>query len=235
MSAVEALLLRLATAAVLAAAGLSVVPVAAADPCPDIGVAFARGTGELPGPGAIGQRFVDSLRAQAHPRTVGMYGVNYPASGNFAGGPEFTNNIADGIRDELHHVQGVLSVCPHTQMVLGGYSQGAAVTALATSGIVPSGVDPATVPAPLPADVADQVAAVALFGKPSGPALPKYGAPTLAVGPAFSEKALELCAPGDTVCSGVLGPGSEVAHTQYAANGMTEQAAAFVVSRLGFQ
>jgi cutinase len=39
------------------------VPSAAAQSCPDIEVAFARGTGELPGTGAVGQAFVDSVLA----------------------------------------------------------------------------------------------------------------------------------------------------------------------------
>ncbi|MCV7321867.1 cutinase family protein [Mycolicibacterium confluentis] len=211
---------------------LSVTPTASADPCPDIGVAFARGTAEQPGPGAAGQRFIDSLRAQAFPRTVGMYGVNYPASANFAAGPAFTMNVVDGVRDEANHVRGVVSVCPQTQMVLGGYSQGAAVTALVTSGIVPAGVSPEALPPPLPPDVADNVVAVVLFGKPAGPALPKYGVPALDVGPVYAGRAQELCAPGDTVCSGGFGPGSGTAHVQYAVNGMADQAAAFAVSRL---
>jgi len=101
---------------------------ASAEPCPDIAVAFARGTGEPPGVGFVGQAFVDALRAQAGGRTVGVHGVNYPASSNFADSLEFRSNVVDGIRDEADHVQGVLTVCPNSRMVLGGYSQGAAAT-----------------------------------------------------------------------------------------------------------
>src|SRR5262249_952704 len=37
------------------------VPFASAQPCPDVEVVFARGTGEPPGVGLVGQAFVDSL------------------------------------------------------------------------------------------------------------------------------------------------------------------------------
>jgi cutinase len=51
--------------------------------------------------------------------------------------------------------------------VLGGYSQGAAVMGFVTSAAIPDGVDAADVPKPMPADVANHVAAVTLFGAPS--------------------------------------------------------------------
>lgn len=207
-------------------------PAAAADPCPDIGVAFARGTGEWPGVGNVGQSFVDNLRSQAFPRTVGVYGVNYAASTNFTGGLDFELNVVDGVRDAANHVQGVVSVCPQTRMVLGGYSQGAIVTALATSGVVPDGVPADLAPVPIPPDIGDHVDAVVLFGKPSGPSVIKYGAPVIDVGPAYAGKSVLYCAAGDAICSGVPVDGPNPAHGEYAMNGMTAQAAAFVVSRL---
>lgn len=220
-------------AIVITLAGLwTGMPAATAEPCPDIGVAFARGTGEWPGVGNVGQSFVDNLGSQAFPRTVGVYGVNYPASSNFGSGLEFELNVADGIRDLANHVRGVLSVCPNTRMVLGGYSQGAAVAALTTSGVVPQGVPPAAAPVPIAPDLADHVDAVVLFGKPSGQAQIKYGVPAIDVGPLYAGKSLVLCAVGDTVCSGDGANGSSLAHGQYGMNGMAAQAAAFVVGRL---
>jgi hypothetical protein len=208
------------------------VPVAGSQSCPDIGVVFARGTAEPPGVGGVGQRFVDSLRAQVVPRTVGVHGVLYPASDNFAGGSAFTMNVAEGMRDEANHLRGVVSTCPNTLMVLGGYSQGAAVTALTTSGVLPAGVPADAAPPPIPGDVADNVAAVVLFGMPTGWSGVKYGAPNIEVGPAYAARALELCAPGDTVCSGAPPSGSSAAHQQYAFNGMADQAATFAVGQL---
>jgi cutinase len=224
---------RLVAATGLALAGLPImIPAAGAQPCPDIGVVFARGTAEPPGVGGVGQRFVDSLRAQAFPRTVGVHGVNYPASNNFVEGPAFQLNVVDGVRDEADHVRGVVSVCPNTRMVLGGYSQGAVVTALATSGVLPTGVAPEAAPLPLPTDIADHVDAVVLFGMPAGWSAVKYGAPVIDVGPTYNAKALQLCAPGDSVCSGAPASGTSAPHQQYAVNGMADQAAAFTVGRL---
>ena len=60
-----------ATAAV--SGGAAAAPTAAAQECPDVEVVFARGTSEAPGVGNVGQAFVDAVRAQAAPRTVGVY------------------------------------------------------------------------------------------------------------------------------------------------------------------
>lgn len=124
---------RLVAAAILAIAALPVIgATAGSQPCPDIGVVFARGTSEPPGVGGVGQRFVDALQTQAFPRTVGVHGVIYPASNNFTDGTVFKSNVIEGVRDEANHVRGVTLACPSTRMILGGYSQGAVVTALAT-------------------------------------------------------------------------------------------------------
>ena len=56
---------RLARAAAAAVFGVTAavmggaVPSASAQPCPDVDVVFARGTGEVPGVGGVGQAFVD--------------------------------------------------------------------------------------------------------------------------------------------------------------------------------
>ncbi|SPX88524.1 cutinase [Mycobacterium xenopi] len=89
-----------------------------------------------------------------------VYPVNYPASDQWDTG-------IDGIRDAGAHVQSTATNCPKTKMVLGGFSQGAAVMGFVTSPAVPDGVDPATVPKPLQPEVADHVAAVVLFGTPN--------------------------------------------------------------------
>ena len=59
------------------------MPVATAQPCPDIEVIFARGTGAPAGLGWLGDEFVESLRGKVGDRTVGAYAVNYPASFDF--------------------------------------------------------------------------------------------------------------------------------------------------------
>jgi cutinase len=126
------------------------VPSASAEGCPDVEAVFARGTTEAPGVGAIGQAFVDSLQSKVGPKSFRVYAVDYPAS------PDFPTAV-DGIRDAGDHVESMAATCPKTKMVLGGYSQGAAVMGFVTSAAIPDGVDAADVPKPMPADVANHV------------------------------------------------------------------------------
>lgn len=224
-----------AAAAVLAAGAALIgvnVPPAATQPCPDVEVVFARGTGELPGVGGVGQAFVDAVRAQAGGRTVGVYGVNYAASNNFDDRPAFAQSVVDGIRDEAGHVEAMAAACPETRLVLGGYSQGAALSGFVVSDDVPAGVPADRVPEPMPPDVADHVAAVVLFATPSGDFLLKYGAPAITIGPRYVDKTLQLCAPGDSICSGVPAPGPNLAHGLYAFNGSANEGAAYAVALL---
>ena len=211
------------------------VPSASAQPCPDVEVVFARGTAEPPGVGGIGQGFVDSLRSQVGARSVGVYAVNYLASSDFGSGVDFARTVVDGIRDAGAHVQSMAANCPNTRMVLGGYSQGAAVAGFVTSAAVPSEVPAAFlsyIPQPMAPEVADHVAAVVLLGKPSDDFLRQFGAPPIVIGPAYAAKTIELCAPGDTICGGGFGGGPTIAHALYGVNGMTNEGAAFAASHL---
>jgi hypothetical protein len=203
-------------------------PPAAADPCPDVEVVFARGSGEPPGVGGVGESFVDSLRSQIGPRSLGVYPVNYPASSDFSSG-DFPLTVIDGIRDAGTHMESMASNCPRTREVLGGYSQGAAVAGYVTSASVPPGVPAAAVPPPMPPEIANHVAAVTLFGTPSDQFLRQYSAPLIAIGPLYQPKTLELCAQGDGICGS---GGDPVAHASYLVNGMTGQAAAYAASHL---
>jgi cutinase len=199
-------------------------PSASAQPCPDVDVVFARGTGDPPGVGPVGQAFVDSLRPRVGARSLEVYPVNYPANEQWDTG-------IDGIRDAGAHVASTASNCPQTRMVLGGYSQGAAVMGFVTSPAVPDGIDPATVPKPLQPGVADHVAAVVLFGMPNDRAMNFLGEPPVVIGPAYQAKTIKLCAPEDPVCSDGM---NFAAHQTYAEDGaMVDQGAAFAASRLG--
>lgn len=208
------------------------VPVANADPCPDADVVFARGTGEPAGVGGIGQDFVDALRAKAGPKSVNVYPINYQASADFGDGFQFALTVIDGIRDATNHIQTVAATCPATKMVLGGFSQGAAVAAFTTSAEIPEGVPAAFVPPPMPPEIADHVAAVALFGKPSNQFLSDAGAPLITIGPLYVPKTIDLCASGDSVCDGAPPGPPSGAHNSYIANGMVDQAAQFAAGRL---
>lgn len=219
-------LARLARAAAVTACALSATtagaPAASAAPCPDVDVVFARGTFAPPGLGGIGQDFVNSLRSKVGDKSVGVYAVVYPASTDFP-------TAVDGIRDAANHIEKMAAECPDTKQVLAGYSQGAAVIGFVTNNAVPGGVDPSEVPKPMPTDVADHVAAVALLGKPDTQFMQTIKQPPVTIGPLYASKAIELCAPGDPICSdGDQGS----AHTSYTAVGLTDQAAAFAASRV---
>lgn len=187
------------------------VPAAAADPCSDVEVVFARGTHQAPGLGDVGQAFVDSLTSQLGGRSVGVYAVDYPANDDYHG------SSSAGADDASAHIQGTVASCPKTKMVLGGYSQGATV------------IDLATVEMPPP--VADHVAAVALFGEPSSgfSGMLYGGQPLPTISPLYTAKTISLCAPDDPICTG---GGNIMAHVSYIQSGMTDQAATFAADKV---
>jgi len=220
--------------AALAAAGflgITALPASAAPPaaaqCPDTQVVFARGTGEEPGVGPTGQAFVDALRGRLPGKSVDVYPVNYPASDQWSTG-------LDGIRDAGAHVVSEAAACPNTKMVLGGYSQGAAVAGFVTSPAVPDSVpqdiDPASIPKPLDPSVANHVAAVVLFGTPNVRAMNFLGQPQLVIGPLYQSKTIEVCAVEDPVCSEGV---NFAAHNSYVDDGsVIAQGADFAASHL---
>ena len=200
---------------------------AAEDSCPAVQVVFARGTNEAPGVGATGQAFVDALNARLPGKTVDVYAVDYPASLDFG-------RATDGIVDASTKIASIATSCPTTKIVLGGYSQGAAVAGYTTTDTVPAGFAlPAGLTGPMPAAIAPHVAAVVLFGTPDPwfLNLVDHNAPPIAVGQLYTAKTLQLCATGDPVCfPGGLDRG---AHSSYKNNGMADQAADFAARQLG--
>jgi hypothetical protein len=214
-----------AAAGTLSVAVLSAwaVPAASAQPCPDVEVVWARGTDEPPGVGSTGQAFVDALGPRVGGKSVEVYPVDYPATHEWATG-------LDGVRDAGAHVVSTAAGCPQTKMVLGGYSQGAAVMGFVTSEAVPDRIDPASVPKPLQPDVAEHVAAVVLFGTPNERAMEFLGEPPVVVGPVYQAKTVQLCAPEDPVCSEGM---DFAAHDTYPGDGdLINQGADYVASRL---
>ena len=152
---------------------------------------------------------------------MGVYPVDYPATMDFP-------TALDGIRDASAHVESTATNCPSTKMVLGGFSQGAAVMGFVTANIIPDGA-PDGVPNPMPSDVANHVAAVALFGKPNARFMRAINQPQIDVGPAYAAKTIDLCVPDDFVCSS----GRDFnAHTQYAETGMVDEAATFTANHV---
>jgi cutinase-like protein len=221
---------RILAPAMLAAAGVcgsvvsaSAAPIASAQPCPDVQVLFARGTGEDPGVGPTGQAFVDNLRGRIGGKSMDVYPINYPASQDWETG-------LDGIRDAGAHVESTAASCPQTKMVLSGYSQGAAVMGFVTSAAVPDGVDPATVPKPLAPEIANHVAAVVLFGMPNVRAMNFLKEPPVVIGPTYAGKTIKVCAAEDPVCSDGM---NFAAHDTYADDAsMVDKGAEFAANRI---
>ena len=176
-----------------------------------------------PASAGSGRRSSNALRTAISPKTLDVYAVDYPATTDFP-------TAVDGIRDARRQIVTTAAACPRTKMVLGGFSQGAAVAGFVTAGVIPDGISAAEVPAPMPPDVADHVAAVALFGKPSPRFMRAIGSPAVTVGPVYQPKTTDLCVTNDLVCDG---HGSSFdAHNGYVDSGLVNQGVNFAVSQL---
>jgi trehalose dimycolate hydrolase len=185
--------------------------------CPDIEVIFARGTDDTPGLGTPGQAFVNALRPLVGGRSLTSYAVNYPASYDFLA-------AADGAIDATSRISTMAQQCPATRIVLGGYSQGAAVMDM-LAGVPPLGNkigDIGSAP-PLPAKLLPNIAAVAVFGNPAT----KFSNPLTSS--VFGGRAIDLCKDGDPICSDGRNP---FAHNDYVSAGLVQQAANFVAGRV---
>ena len=136
---------------------------------------FGRGMSDPPGPGPLGAAFADSLRSKVGGRSVGVYGVNYPADVIGRGHRRCRR------RDQSR--QRLTANCPATKVVLGGFSEGAAVIDMLAGANQPrldavprstpypyvGDVLPASAPLPrCPLALNDHVAAMAVFGNPLG-------------------------------------------------------------------
>lgn len=189
-------------------------PAAAADPCSDVEIVFARGTSEPIGVGRVGQALADALQPLLGGRSVSTYAVNYPATYDFL-------TTAEGAADASARVAAMAAQCPATRIVLGGYSQGAAVVDM-LAGVPPLGGRIGNIgsASPLPGGLTGNVAAVAVFGNPAT----KFGNPVSASG-LFAGKAVDLCSDGDPVCSDGRNP---FAHTHYESSPFINEAANFV-------
>lgn len=189
-------------------------PVAAADDCPDAEVIFARGTDEPAGMGRVGDALVDSLRKQASGLIIRSYAVDYKATIT-------QRHSGEGAKDAIEHIKSTAAACPNTKIVLGGYSQGASVVNI-VAGF--SGINWGS---PLPPEYTKNIAAVATFGNQADRT---DGAPPTQNSP-LSPKAIDLCNPADPICHAGAG-NSWSGHTQGYVPAYTDQAAAFIASKL---
>lgn len=199
--------------AVLACASLlGAPPASAAAKCSDIEVIFARGTDEPPGIGAVGTALVDALRPMVKGRSINTYAVKYPASWDFL-------EVATGATDASRRVQYTAVTCPKTDIVLGGYSQGAAVIdVVATAPIAGLGYA-----APLPAAAVPHIRALTVFGNPGA----RIGQPLTRMSPVFGSRTADLCNTDDPVCS--LGRDFD-AHVRYPQSGLVKLGARWIAA-----
>lgn len=190
-------------------------PSAGAEPCSDVELIFGRGTSEDPGIGRVGQALADALAPQLGGRTLSTYGINYPATYDFLA-------AADGANDAQARIAALAAQCPSTKVVLGGYSQGAAIVDMLI-GLPPVGDKIGEVGSapPLPDNLAGRVAAVAVFGNPGA----KFSHPAYTAPAPYGGRAIDLCADGDPICSRGRNP---FAHTRYETSEFIPQAASFV-------
>lgn len=194
--------------------GVAAPTASAAPKCTDIEVIFARGTDEPAGIGVVGQALVDTLRPMVKGKSIGTYAVKYPATWDFL-------KVATGANDASKRIQSTVDKCPDTKIVLGGYSQGAAVVdVVTTSPIAGLGYT-----APLPAAVIPHIAAVAVFGNPSA----RLGRPLTTLSPDFGPRTADLCNTNDPVCS----PGRDFdAHVRYEESGLVKLAAQWITKHV---
>lgn len=205
-----------AAAVITLVAPLTSAPPALAAPCPDVQVVYARGTNTTPPVDFVGQAFVNTLSAQVAPKSLAVYGVDYPAN------LDISASTAQGASATWVYVQNLVAACPSTRLVLSGYSQGANVMDALTAD---SGTA-FTAETPMPAAVAGHVAAVVLFGNPSRKVGggPQPGRSTL-----YGSKTIDLCVPGDPICSTGI---DLIAHGRYIESGTVGQGVQYAASRL---
>jgi cutinase len=193
---------------------LTAAPAVAEPACSDIEVVFARGTGEPPGIGRVGDAFTEFLRPLVGGRTITSYGVDYPADYDFL-------TAQDGANDAAAHIAQTAAQCPGTKIVLGGYSQGAAAVDM-LAGVPPLGnkIGRIAQAPPLDQSLVPRVSAVAVFGNPSA----KFSLPLDSTG-AFTGRSIDLCKDGDPICSRGRNP---FAHSDYVTAGLAQQGASYV-------
>jgi cutinase len=148
--------------------------------------------------------------------SIGAYGVNYPAD----------VSVTKGSNDMSAHVQQMAASCPNTKLVLGGYSLGAA----AADVVVAMNRPGFGYTDPLPPNMDQHIAAVALFGNGTQRVL----GPVPDFSPAFAGKTIDLCAAGDPICTPSVHDLHWSSHLQpsYITSGLVDQAASFVAGKL---
>lgn len=155
-------------------------------------------------------------------KALGVYAVNYPATTDF-------RTAVDGINDARAHILATAAACPETKIVLGVLprrsSHGLRHRECRTRRVADMAV-----PAPMPLEVADHVAAVALFGKPSARFMRAINDPQIVIGPRYVDKTIDLCVEDDLVCD--PDGRSFGVHSRYPEVGMANEGATLAANKL---
>lgn len=184
----------------------------AQDACPDVEVLFARGSGELPGLGIVGEPLVDAITNGLSELQVSAYAVEYLAD-------LAQTSAGSGADDMTSHLVATAERCPDTLFVVGGYSQGGSVTDIAIDIPTVLGIGDS-----IPAQFQDRIRAVVVFGNP----LALFG-DAIMDDAKWGSRAREFCNFGDPVC----GAGVNVlAHLTYGFDGSADEGAAFAVEQV---
>lgn len=228
--------IRLAVAALAAAAGLgtvAAVPAEAQTDCTPVEVVVARETGSSQGWSWVLEGLEGSISTELGGDTS-TYHVEYPASA------DFLSSVPEGVTDLVQHLNDQAARCPDQRFVLLGYSQGAMVIGDALANPVDRTFGPAEV---LSGDAASSVAAVVWFGDPRF----RDGEPFNADDPdggangvyprragaldAYADRIHNHCAAGDPICQ--AGSVNYVAHAGYVWDfGAQADAVDFVAGRV---
>ena len=183
--------------------------------CADVQVVFARGTGEPVG-SDVSATHSSTTCGRGPGKSVAVYAVNYPASYVTSCAPQRAPTTP------VAFVQNTVATCPDTKIVLGGFSQGAAV--IDTIAIADQPTLGFANPMP-----ASRRRSRRRGGRVRQPVHRLLGGPLTALSPLYGYKTIDLCNGADPVCS----DGNDIpAHSLYVEAGLTTQAAQFVANRL---
>lgn len=170
------------------------------DPCPDVFFLGVRGSGQDPGMGPqltdVYERFLTHLEPQRD-IAVAMYPLDYPAGGSLTGGSApYSDSVAVGVRKLPAAVELLGSQCESARVVLGGYSQGSHVIAIADHAFLEQAdVDAVILLANPVFEPEDPTEKTGTFNPDQGGIIRKAWID----GP-IAERTIQVCLSGDPVC-----------------------------------
>ena len=186
--------------------------------------------------GVTGLSFANALQNRLPGKSVRVEAIDYAASSDFGDRLQFAGTVVKGIDAAKNRVESIAAHCPQTKIVLGGYSQGAALVGYLTNGsfAIPAKYSAYAkyAPSPLSPTAASHVAAVIEFAPPSSRFLRDIGAPPITPAAAFRGKIDRYCIAGDTICDGAPAGPPNPLHLLYSVNDMPARAANFVAGRV---